>query len=55
MKKEKKKEPYKADYRNATPEQVARAMLKYRPKDEQDKREMNTSTAGGVKSARCQP
>ena len=32
MKKEKKKE-YKADYQGATPEQVARALLKFRPKE----------------------
>ena len=35
MKKEKKKVYSKANYQGATPEQVARAMLKYRPKPEQ--------------------
>ena len=37
MKKEKKKAYSKADYQGATPEQVARAMLKYRPKTEPNK------------------
>ena len=31
-KKTEKQEPYKADYQGATPEQVARAVLNYRPK-----------------------
>lgn len=34
MKKEKKKVYSKADYHGANPEQVARALLKYRPKPE---------------------
>lgn len=43
MKKEKKKVYSKADCRNATPEQVARSIFKYRPKDEPKK------TSGKVK------
>ena len=38
MKKEKKKVYSKADYRGANPEQVARALLKYRPKVEKEEK-----------------
>ena len=38
MKKQKQKKGYEANYGNTTPEDVARALLKFRPKTEQDKR-----------------
>ncbi len=34
MKKEEKKDPPKVDYGDATPEDVAKALLKFRPKKE---------------------
>lgn len=45
MKKEKKKEPHKANYGDTTPEQVARALLKYRPKDKRGRRDSNPQRA----------
>lgn len=49
MKKEQQKKAYKADYRGASPEDVALALLKFRPKTkgEKNKNEHGSHCAGG--------